>query len=160
MEASVHFQRLRQVSIVCILLFFSAQPLLADESAIVIQAAASGALYVPAVLDAQAESDMLIDTGSSYVALSADTFDRISEKTRSNFSRYIYAAMANGKVERVSLYILDSLQLSANCILNNVEIALLPDADKDILGLNALSLLQPFTISLAPATLSTQSCST
>ncbi len=156
----MRFQRLRQLSIACVLLLASAPPLLAEESAIVIQAAASGALYVPAVLDDQVEAEMLIDTGSSYVALSADTFDRISEKTQSNFSRYIYAAMANGKVERVSLFILDSLQLSSTCILKNVEVALLPDADKDILGLNALSLLQPFTISLAPATLSTQSCST
>ncbi len=163
MERTVHPSRLKPMLLAFVLFLVgtSMGPALASEvNAIPILPTENGGLYIPAMIDSRIESELLIDTGSSYVVLTATTFERVSEQTKSNFSRFIYGAMANGKVERVSLFWLGTLQLSENCILRNIEVAILPNADKDILGLNALTLLAPFSISLSPAVLSSQSCST
>ena len=138
----------------------TALPATANEVSIPIQSAASGGLYIQTILGDGITTEMLLDTGSSYVALSISTFNKITVNTELAFSRNIYGAMANGKVEQYSLYILDKLQISDNCILRNVEVAVLPNANKDILGLNALVLLQPFTLQMTPAILSSQNCAT
>jgi len=67
--------------------------------------------------------------------------------------------MANGKVEKIPLYFVRELKLADNCVLKEIEVAVFPKADRDILGLNALSKLQPFTIELTPASLTSDSCS-
>lgn len=133
-------------------------PAMADEVNIAMQALSSGGFYIKAKLNNGVETDMLLDTGSSYVVIGSSTFNKIAANTELMHTRDIYGAMANGKIEKVSVYILDSLQLSDNCILRNVEVVLLPNADKDILGLNALSLIQPFTLQMSPAILSSQNC--
>jgi len=120
--------------------------------------AASGNLYVHASLGSDIDTDMLLDTGASYVALSKATFARISDEGGLAFSRYIYGAVATGKVEKVALYRLESLRLSDTCILEDIEVALLPRADTDILGLNALSRIESLTLQFAPARLSTGTC--
>jgi len=125
--------------------------------------ARSGNLYVHATLQAESartETDLLLDTGASYVALTRATFERLNGETESSFSRYIFGAMANGKVEKIPLYMLAELKLAENCVLNNIEVAVFPNADKDILGLNALSRLQPFTMQFSPAILSINHCAT
>lgn len=121
----------------------------------------SGNLYVHARLggeSASTETDLLLDTGSGYVALSGATFKRLNGNNEPRFSRYIFGAMANGKVEKISLYSLPELELAENCILKDIEVAVFPRADKDILGLNALSRLQPFTMEFTPARLTSAHC--
>lgn len=147
-------------SLIVFLAMQSAFPAMANQIDIAMQQAFSGGLYIQTILNDDIETDMLLDTGSSYVALSISTFNKLTEHAELKFSRKIYGAMANGEVEQVSLYILDKLQIAEDCILKNVEIALLPNADKDILGLNALALLQPFTLQLTPSILTSQNCST
>lgn len=126
--------------------------------ALTLTRADSGNYILPARLDGSIASNMLLDTGASYVSLSGATFKRLKSHHDARFSRYIYGAMANGKVEKIALYFLDELQLADNCVLRNLEVAVLPRADRDILGLNALEKLQPFTLAFAPATLSSQGC--
>ncbi len=121
----------------------------------------SGNLYVHATLQnesAKTETEMLLDTGASYVALTKSTFEHLKQNREPRFSRYIFGAMANGKVEKIPLYFLDELKLAENCVLENIEIAVFPKADKNILGLNALSRLQPFTMQFTPAILSINHC--
>lgn len=118
----------------------------------------SGSLYVHTGLGAELETDMLIDTGSSYVTLSKATFAAVEASSTVAFSRHIYAAMADGRVNKVPLYVLDELVLAANCSLKNIEVAVLENGDIDILGMNALKLLQPFTLQMLPAMLSSASC--
>jgi predicted aspartyl protease len=115
-------------------------------------------LYVHAGLGADLEADLLIDTGSSYVTLSKATFAAVEANATITFSRYIYAAMADGRVNKVPLYILDELILADNCSLKDIEVALLEKGDINILGMNALKLLQPFTLQMMPSMLSSSSC--
>lgn len=137
----------------------------ANEVNLMMAQASAGGFYLHATLsngiegEENVETEMLLDTGSSYVALSKSTFNRINENTEIKFSRYIFGAMADGRVEQVPLYLLDELKLADNCVLQNVEAAVFTNATTDIIGLNALQHLQPFTLQMTPAILSSQSCS-
>ena len=118
----------------------------------------SGNFYVRAAFAGAVETELLFDTGSGYVSLSKATFDRISASSSPRFSRHIFGKMANGKVEKVAMYKLDELKLAENCVLRDIEVAVFPRADRDILGLNALARLQPFTMQLTPARLTSANC--
>ena len=120
----------------------------------------AGGLYLHAVLENEVVTQMLVDTGSSYVALSKPTFDKLNDTAELEFSRYIYAAMANGRIEQAPLYLLRELRLADNCVLRNIEVAVLLNDSRDIIGLNALQLLEPFTLKLTPPALTSQNCST
>ena len=61
----------------------------------------SGNLYVHARLGSDSgdtETDLLVDTGAGYVSLSESTFKRLNDQGEPVFSRFIFGAMANGKV--------------------------------------------------------------
>ena len=118
----------------------------------------SGNFYVNATEGVNTETSLLLDTGSSYVSLSKATFERVSKTASPRFSRHIYGRMANGKVEKVEMYVLEELHLADNCVLKDIEVAVFPRADRDILGLNALAKLQPFTMQLFPPRLSSNAC--
>lgn len=120
--------------------------------------AASGNFYVHGSLAGDVDTDLLLDTGSGYVSLSQATFERVSATGNPRFARHIFGRMANGKVEKVALYTVAELRLADNCILRDIEVAVFPKADRDILGLNALSRLQPFTLQLTPAKLTSAHC--
>lgn len=119
----------------------------------------SGNFYVHATMAGDIETDLLLDTGSSYVSLSQETFNRVSANTSPSFIRHIYGKLASGKVEKVALYRVNELKLAENCVLTDIEVAVFPKADRDILGLNALAKLQSFTMQLAPARLTSTGCS-
>ena len=130
----------------------------ADPVSLAMHQAESGNFYVHATVDGNVETDLLFDTGSGYVSLSKATFDKVSATAKPRFSRHIFGRMADGRVEKVAMYFLDELKLADNCVLREIEVAVFPKADRDILGLNALSRLQPFTMALTPATLTSNNC--
>ena len=130
----------------------------ADPISLSMHQAESGNFYVHATLVGDIETDLLLDTGSGYVSVGRDTFRKINESGKPRFSRHIYGRMAIGKVEKVALYFVDELRLTKDCVLKDIEVAHFPKADRDILGLNALSRLQPFTMELAPAKLTSSNC--
>lgn len=130
----------------------------ANEVELFMKESHSGGLYINANIGTDVETEMLLDTGSSFITLSQFTFEKVNEKTELSFSRNIYGAMADGRVNQVPLYIIDELILAENCILKNVEVAILQNGDVDILGMNALKMLQPFTIQMMPAILNISNC--
>ena len=118
----------------------------------------SGSFYIHALFNDKVEHDLLLDTGASYVSLNEETFALLNSDQPLEFSRHIYGAMANGKVEKIPLYILPELILAQGCVLHNLEVAVLKNADKGILGMNALKKLQSFTLQLEPAKLTSKGC--
>lgn len=118
----------------------------------------SGNFYIRAGLGADIETDLLLDTGAGYVSLSRSTFERIAEHAKPTLKRHIYGTLADGRVIKVPVYNLATLALAGDCVLEDIEVTVLPQGDKDILGLNALSRLQPFTIEFEPAKLLSHGC--
>lgn len=126
----------------------------AEPVAIALEAAASGTFYVNASLNAGIETDLLLDTGSGYVSLSKRTFERVTAGTHPQPERTITGILADGKAVSVPIYRLAELKLGGECVLHDVEVAVFRNGARDILGLNALKQMQPFTLQLDPPQLS------
>jgi clan AA aspartic protease (TIGR02281 family) len=144
----------RLLHLVGLLWSIAAMPAAAGSVDIPLEAAATGTFYVKAGINAEVQTDLLLDTGSGYVSLSSRTFDRISAGTRPALERTITGILADGKSVSVPVYRIAELDLGAGCVLHNVEVAVFKNAARDILGLNALKQMQPFTLQLDPPQLS------
>jgi predicted aspartyl protease len=118
----------------------------------------SGNYYVHGIFGAGVETDLLVDTGSGYVALTRATFARVKDLPGVTYLRNIAGSMANGKQLNVPVYRIASLQLGESCVLTDVEIAVMPGATRDILGLSALRKVEPFALQLEPPVLYLSSC--
>ena len=118
----------------------------------------SGGFYVRGVFSGEVSSDMLVDTGSSYVVLSRETFAKLKHHPATVFQRTIRGATAAGRVMEAKVYSIPELALSEHCVLRNVEAVVLPSANRDILGLSALRRLQPFEMQFEPAALTMTTC--
>lgn len=114
---------------------------------------ASGNLALHAQLGAELETDLLFDTGSGYVSLSRASFAAIKQLPGTQFARHINGKLANGTSLTVPIYRVSELRLSGECVLKDIEVAVFPHADRDILGINALRQLQPFTVEMEPPAL-------
>lgn len=126
----------------------------AEPVAIALEAAASGTFYVNASLNAAIETELLLDTGSGYVSLSRRTFERVTAGTHPQPERTITGILADGNTVSVPIYRITELKLGSDCVLHDVEVAVFRNAARDILGLNALKQMQPFTLQLDPPQLS------
>jgi predicted aspartyl protease len=138
--------------------YCSATAAFAQGNDIPMQLMASGAFYVNASLDSRVNTEMLLDTGSGYVSLSDETFGKIKNEPGTVFQRFITGVMADGRAARVPVYLISELKLSEQCVLHDVEVAVMRNAKRDILGLSALRQLQPLTLQMDPPLL-TANCS-
>lgn len=127
---------------------------MAESVNIPLETAATGTFYVKAGLNAVVETELLLDTGSGYVSLSSKTFDRLTAGTHPEPERTITGLLADGKAVAVPIYRIAELKLGNDCVLRDVEVAVFRNGARDILGLNALKQLQPFTLQLDPPQLS------
>lgn len=118
----------------------------------------SGNYYVHGSFGPGAETDLLVDTGSGYVALTRSTFSRIKDLPGVTYLREIAGSMANGKTLNVPVYRVASLKVGASCVLTDVEVAVMPGGTRDILGLSALRKAEPFAMQLEPPVLYLSSC--
>ena len=118
----------------------------------------SGGYYVRGVFGGGVESELLVDTGSSYVVLSKETFAKLKRDGATVFERTIRGATAAGRVMEAKVYWVSELTLGDGCVLRDVEAVVLPRADRDILGLSALRRLQPFSLQFEPAALTVSAC--
>lgn len=130
----------------------------AEMAHIPLEAVQAGTFYVKANLDGVVDTDLLLDTGSGYVSLSKRTFDRIKDDVSTVFQRHITGVMANGSSVSVPVYRIGVLSLSSDCVLHDIEVAVFSNTSRDILGLNALKQIQPFTLQLDPPSM-TATCS-
>lgn len=119
----------------------------------------TGTLYLHGMLGDGVETELLVDTGSSYVALTAATFRRLRRLGGATHVRDVRGAMAAGRSMKIAIYRVPALALGGECTLHDVEVAVMPNATRDILGLSALRRMQPFAVSMAPARLLFSQCS-
>lgn len=147
----------RAICFICLLgLLPPASPLRAHE--LPMTQAESGNFYLHAILNEEVETELLLDTGSGYVTLSRRTFAQLKDDSGTVFQRDITGVMANGRALKVPVYRIRELSLSEDCVLRDIEVAIMPNATRDILGLNALRQMQPFTLQMEPPLLSGSHC--
>lgn len=117
---------------------------------------ASGNYYVKGSLSG-VETEMLVDTGAGYVAVSKRTFESLKRATGTEFLRDVVGALANGATVKVPVYRVATLTLGS-CALRDVEVAVVPGSTRDILGLSALRKAEPFALQLEPPQLLLSNC--
>jgi predicted aspartyl protease len=122
------------------------------------QQRASGNYYVAGTLTGGVQTDFLVDTGSGYVSLAPAVFERLRTASGTVFLRDILGSMANGRVLKVPVYRIETLELSPQCVLHDVEVTVMPGSTRSILGLSALRRVAPFALDLEPARLMLSSC--
>jgi predicted aspartyl protease len=147
--------RYHNLSRILLLIFLCQSSLVrAELSDIPLEAVQAGTFYVRGNLDGVVDTDLLLDTGSGYVSLSKRTFDQIKHDESTVFQRHITGVMANGSAISVPIYRIGALRLSSSCVLTDIEVAVFNNTSRDILGLNALKQIQPFTLQLDPPVMS------
>ena len=156
-------REIRTVAVIFVTLWVTAAmsvPVRADESvfSVPLEQQPSGAFYVRGTLAADVETDLLVDTGSTYVVLSLETFKALEKAGDALFKRHIHGATASGRRLKAKVYEISALAIGDRCVLEAVEAVVLPGSDRDILGLSALKRVQPFTFDLDPLALRFERC--
>ena len=112
-----------------------------------------GTFHLDGELGHGVQTRFLLDTGSAYVVLSEASTRQLLAQHVLTPLRKMRAVLANHSSVRAQVYRLESLELGGGCVVRNLEVVAMPGADRDILGLSALTAVAPFTVHLAPSRL-------
>jgi hypothetical protein len=66
--------------------------------------------------------------------------------------------MADGRTKAINVYSVEQLVLGQSCRIGPLEVAVIPGATRNILGLSALNKAAPFAIYTSPPTLALSGC--
>ena len=114
--------------------------------------------YVNSSIEGAGSTSFLVDTGAGYSIITKTTLRPLQKNGHAVYLRKLQGVMADGSLTKVSLYRISSINLGETCRINNIEVAVFPDGNREILGLNALSKVAPFTFSMNPPLLSLSHC--
>lgn len=118
----------------------------------------SGNYYLQVDVAPGISSEFLVDTGSGYVVLTKATFESVRDLPGTLHLRNITGRLANGKTARARIYRLARLELDGDCVLRDVEVAVMPGGTRNILGLSALRRVAPFAMEMSPPALLYSGC--
>ncbi len=119
----------------------------------------SATFYISALISGEIMTEFVIDTGSGYVTINSKTIAILEKGGKASFLKEIKAVMANGKEIVVPVYNVTSINLGSNCLIQDIEVAILPGSRRNILGLSALTKTAPFAIDTSPLSLLLSNCS-
>jgi predicted aspartyl protease len=120
----------------------------------------AGTYYVPAVIEGLPPSELLLDTGSSFLVINETMLAALKKAGTVAYSRDLEGRMADGGVRVIPLYRLASIRLGEGCWVHGVEAAVFPGDARPIVGMNVLSRVAPFTVTTEPAGVQFAHCST
>jgi len=118
----------------------------------------TGSFFVSGVMNGTETVDLLVDTGADMIILSAKSFRSLRKTQGLEPVKRMAARMADGRSKSVEVYHIESLLLGKNCNVGPVEVAVIPGAANNILGLNVLNKAAPFALYNAPPTLALSVC--
>ena len=118
----------------------------------------SGNYYISGGIEKNNDVQFLVDTGAGMVTLTEQTFKSFTGKTRNEPTRRIAVRMADGRTKAVNVYTLEHLVLGNNCDIGPLDVAVIPGASNNILGLDILKKAAPFAIYTSPPSLALSLC--
>jgi len=119
----------------------------------------SGNFYIAGTLENDEKVEFLVDTGAGIVVLAESTFRTLTSSVKKKPTRRIAARMADGRTKAINVYTLERLILGQDCNVGPLEVAVIPGASNNILGLNVLKKAAPFAIYTSPPSLALSACS-
>ncbi|MDX1694103.1 MAG: retropepsin-like aspartic protease [Ketobacteraceae bacterium] len=114
--------------------------------------------YLSAKMGVKANVELMLDTGSGYLAINEALLDELKDGGMATYQRSIRARLANGSVKKVPVYRISQLTLGKGCIIHNVDAAVLRGKTRNILGLNVLKQMESFSVSFNPPRLVLNGC--
>ncbi|MEQ8663469.1 MAG: retroviral-like aspartic protease family protein [Gammaproteobacteria bacterium] len=120
--------------------------------------ATSGNFYIEGELNGNVSASFLVDTGSGLLTVSADLLAELERHGKVTRSGRMAARLANGRLQAVNLYRVERFVLGGHCDLGAVEVAVMPGARTNILGLNVLQRAAPFAVHVSPPKLALSAC--
>tara|TARA_R110002073_G_scaffold271000_1_gene434326 strand:+ start:263 stop:826 length:564 start_codon:yes stop_codon:yes gene_type:complete len=118
----------------------------------------SGNYYVAGTLENDDKVEFLVDTGAGMVILAEKTFKALKDPSNKKPTKRIAVRMADGRTKAVNVYTLNQLVLGNECNVGPLEVAVIPGAANNILGLNILKKAAPFAIYTSPPSLALSNC--
>ena len=118
----------------------------------------SGSYHVAGSVENGDAVEFLIDTGAGMVILSERTFKSMVQVSNRKPSKRIAVRMADGRSKAVNVYTVDKLVLGNTCNVGPLEVAVIPGATKNILGMDVLMKAAPFAIYTSPPSLALSDC--
>jgi len=103
----------------------------------------TGILVIDGVINNR-PAEFMFDTGATTSVLTTDLAYEI-EDSLEHF-RIMYGIMADGKIQAYSVFRINELRIGDKCIAKDTEAAIIPGADRNILGVNVIREFSPVTI--------------
>lgn len=141
-----------------ILLLCVGAPARAADNRIPVHEKSGATLYVAGTIEGYGATEFLIDTGASHVAISEELLEILQREGHVRFLRRLTGTMADGRRRAIPIYSIRSIVIGDDCVLSDVEAAVLPGNTRNILGLSALRRAAPFTLSMDPPAISLGGC--
>ncbi len=114
--------------------------------------------YVNGHIEGLGDVDMMVDTGSGYLAINEQSLAILSKTSKVEYVRDLRCILADGRRTIAPVYRLKSINIGGECRIDNVEAAVLPGNTRFILGLSALNRVSPFIFSVEPPRLVLSNC--
>ena len=108
----------------------------------------SGSYSVAGSFGENQTTQFLIDTGAGMSTVSRDTFNVLKRHHAIEPVRKVAARLANGKLLKVKVYRIADFRIGNQCNIGDVEVAVMPNAGRDIIGMDILSKTAPFGLNL------------
>ncbi|KEA63028.1 hypothetical protein ADIMK_2552 [Marinobacterium lacunae] len=118
---------------------------------------AATTFYIQASVGGLAPMAFMVDTGSGFTTINEQTLVDLQRQDLATYKQDLIGILANGSEIRVPVYTLSSLEVGG-CRLAQVDAAVFPGTDRQILGLSALRQVGAFTFSFDPPELLLKQC--
>jgi predicted aspartyl protease len=118
---------------------------------------ASGSLTLTGKFDG-IEDTFLLDTGANMITVSRDLFQKLRKLDGTVKVRQVGARLANGKLNLIDVYRVEHFSIGNNCELGPVEVAVMQQGGRNLLGMNALAVAAPFAVFTSPPSLAVSHC--
>lgn len=119
---------------------------------------ASGSLTLTGNFDG-IEDTFLLDTGANMITVSRELFQKLRKLDGTVKVRQVGARMANGKLNLIDVYKVEHFSIGEDCELGPVEVAVMQQGGRNLLGMNALAAAAPFAVFTSPPSLAVSNCS-
>ncbi|NIR29527.1 MAG: clan AA aspartic protease [Gammaproteobacteria bacterium] len=114
--------------------------------------------YVQGAIGGYGDVELMVDTGAGYTTINEETLAVLLEAGEAVYVKKLTGVLADGSRKTLPVYRLRRLVLGNQCVLRDVEAAVLPRRTRLILGLSALEKAAPFVFSTRPPRLSLTNC--
>lgn len=126
------------------------------ETKVPLSASPGGTLYVEATA-AGVDAEFLLDTGAGMVTMSESLFAKVKKLSHVEHLKTMAARLANNRYQPIEVYAVHNFAIGG-CNLGTVEVAVMKNGGRNLLGLSALGMAAPFSIHTAPPSLALSNC--